>query len=312
MPVVLGYGLALWDLLAEPAEVDAWTPYPGGAGLNVACHLGRLGIPAALMAGIGQDEWGMQLLQVLQNHQVDTGLIQSFAAPTRRVEVRRRAQGEREFVGFRPANCSTFADELVTFAAPPFIPQYVYIEALVLASPAARAACFQLVQWAVHQGARILVDVNWRPVFWTDAQLARTLILELLQQVQAVKLTGDEAQWLLATDDPGAIQRRYPNLTQVLVTQGMHGCDYCIGPHQGHYPAFPVQAVDTTGAGDAFVAGWLYQWIAQGDDFMNDVVQHHHALRWASAVAAISTTAPGAITQAPTPEKVQQFLTAHC
>jgi fructokinase len=316
-PTVLCYGLALWDALADQigisrAQVRSWTPYAGGAGLNVACGLGKLGISGALVAGVGQDEWGNKLLDTLQSYYVYTNDIQKLPYPTRIVEVTRREDGEREFAGFHPPDCQDFADAYVAFREPHTTPKYLYIEALMLAFSVARETCYQLVNWAWHNRVKILVDVNWRPVFWSDGKLAQLLTRKLLGHVQMVKLTQDEAQWLFATDDPSLIQQICPNLTHILVTQGAQGCDYQIGAYRGHCPAFGVDAVDTTGAGDAFVAGWLYQLVTRENTLFDNVKILNQALQWASAVAALSTTAPGAITQAPDVETVQAFLTAHC
>ncbi|MCS6782168.1 MAG: carbohydrate kinase [Gloeomargarita sp. SKYBB_i_bin120] len=313
---VLGYGFALWDLLADqlgvPREqVVSWTPYPGGAGLNVACHLGRLGVPTALVSAVGQDPWGTQVLQVLQSYNVCTDYLQRLPYPTRLVEVLRRQDGEREFAGFRPADCPAFADAFIAFQPPPWRPACLYIEGVVLAFPQSRATAFALVDWASQQEVMTLVDVNWRPTLWTDEALARSVTQALVQRVQGVKLTADEAQWLFGTDDPDVLHRQCPNLAVVLVTQGAQGCAYRVGSHSGHSPAFPVTAVDTTGAGDAFVAGWLHQWVTQGPALTQDRERLQAALRWANAVAAISTTAPGAITRAPTSLEVAQFLAAH-
>ncbi|APB32689.1 PfkB domain-containing protein [Gloeomargarita lithophora Alchichica-D10] len=314
-PAVLCFGLALWDALADQigvarTQVRSWTPYAGGAGLNVACGLGSLGVPVTLIAGVGQDERGTQLLQILQSHQVCTDYIQKLPYPTRLVEVTRSLDGEREFAGFYPADCLDFADGYVAFLEPNFTPKYVYIEALMLAFPQARKTCWQLVDWALEQGSIILVDVNWRPVFWSDQELAKSLTLELLKQVTAVKLTQAEAQWLFGDHGLDILQKKCPNLTHIFLTRGAQGCDYQIEAHRGHCPAFMVNSVDTTGAGDAFVAGWLHQWVTHGETLNCNAKILYQALRWASAVAALSTTAVGAITQAPTLSAVQAFLAA--
>lgn len=310
---VLCYGFALWDLLADQIgvprdQVQSWTPYPGGAGLNVACHLGRLGVETALLGAVGCDDWGDRVLQVIQAHRVCPALMQRLPYPTRLVEVLRRTDGEREFAGFRPPDCPAFADEFIRFRPPAQPPQCLYIEGVVLAFPESRATAFALVEWASARGVIMLLDVNWRPTLWTEERLARSVTQTLVQQVTAVKATAEEARWLWGTADPRAIAGQCPHLQVILVTQGAQGCTYWVGPHQGHCPAFPVQAVDTTGAGDAFVAGWLHQWVTWGNRLIQEAGCLQQALRWANAVAAISTTAPGAITQAPSPAVVQRFL----
>ncbi|MEN9218542.1 MAG: carbohydrate kinase [Gloeomargarita sp. DG_2_bins_126] len=313
---VVGYGLALWDALADQigvarAQVRSWRRYAGGAGLNVACGLAKLGVANGLIAAVGQDQAGKELLQVLQSHRVCTDYIQTLPYPTRIVEVTRTEDGEREFAGFYPSDSQTFADAYVTFIEPQLIPQYLYIEAVMLAFPIARETCNQLVNWAFNQGVKILVDVNWRPVFWADPELAKVFTLELLRKVHGVKLTAAEAHWLWGTDDLDIIHRQCPHLTYIFLTKGAQGCDYQVGDHRGYCPAWPIPAVDTTGAGDAFIAGWLYQLVTDGEQIMGDAQRLRQAVRWASAVAALAITAPGAITHAPTVAAVQAFLNTH-
>ena len=100
------------------------------------------------------------------------------------------------------------------------------------------------------------------------------------------------------------------------MTKGRDGCSYYTQTLSGTVPVTPVQSVDTTGAGDAFVGGFLYQLarldiskrnIAEVTDNRDTIEQ---ALRFANACGAITTTGRGAIPSLPTLEQVDAFLGA--
>ena len=99
-----------------------------------------------------------------------------------------------------------------------------------------------------------------------------------------------------------------PHLQGVLVTAGEKGCAYSLGKYYGEVPAFQVPVQDTTGAGDAFVAGFLSQALTYGDRLFEDANIALETIRYASAVGALTTLNPGAIAAQPTPQAVESFL----
>ncbi|MEO0374076.1 MAG: PfkB family carbohydrate kinase, partial [Cyanobacteria bacterium P01_A01_bin.17] len=143
--------------------------------------------------------------------------------------------------------------------------------------------------------------------------LAKPMILDLLQQVHMLKLSEEEAQWLFSTTNPEQIAQEYPQ-AGVLVTAGAQGCRYQISACSGHRDAFQVPVVDTTGAGDAFLAGFLHQCCARDVHHRGDFQEASllsEMIRYASAVGALATIKPGAIASQPTAAEVQSFLDAH-
>ena len=115
-PRVLCLGEILFDCLAdqlgrELAEVESWTPYPGGAPANVACALVKLGTAAGFIGCVGQDRSGDTLVELLEAVGVDTSGVQRHpTAPTRQVYVTRSKEGERYFAGFGDIPTTEFAD----------------------------------------------------------------------------------------------------------------------------------------------------------------------------------------------------------
>ncbi|MCS6813160.1 MAG: carbohydrate kinase [Cyanobacteria bacterium] len=315
---VICLGEILWDCLANqpgvPVEqVQSWTAYPGGAPANVATALVKLGTAAAFVGCIGQDEAGDGLLQLLLDCHVETTGVQRHAtAPTRQVLVTRSLDGDRTFAGFKNHATTEFADTYLQADQLPLplfeTAEMLAIGTLGLAYPSSRAAIEQALALADRYHLKVLMDVNWRPVFWPDPTIAPNVIRPLLNHVDFLKVTVEEADWLFNTREPAVITHQLDHLEGLLVTDGDRGCWYSIVGHQGHIPAFTVKVVDTTGAGDGFVAGFLHQLCHRGLSCLRDATTVHHIVRYASAVGALTTTRAGAIAAQPTAAEVDAFL----
>lgn len=324
-PQVLCLGEVLQDYIADQlgvslTEVKSWTPYFGGAPANVACGLAKLGIPTGLISCIGTDPTGVAVLQELQTRRVDTTGIQHHpSVPTRRVYVTRTTTGEREFAGFGGLDSHAFADtQLQAAQIPPSLfqgAQYLVMGSLGLASPVTAAAMQFALKLAQAHDITVMVDVNWRPIFWKQPEQAPTVLKPWLGQANLLKLAKEEAEWLFDTPDPSAIAHWWqgqasPNqrLLGVVVTAGEFGCDYWLQGKTGHVPAPPVTVVDTTGAGDSFVAGLLYQLCRLGIDNLGNPTTAQAIVTYASVCGALTCTQAGAIAAQPTAAQVEAFL----
>lgn len=318
---ILCLGEILFDCLAdqlgqEIEAVESWTPYPGGAPPNVACSLVKLGTPAGFIGCIGQDEPGDELVTLLQTVGVDvTGVQRHPLAPTRQVYVTRSMSGDRHFAGFVKHSTTEFADTCLRADQLPEslfqAADFLVLGTLELAYPQAREAIHRALELAERHYVKILVDVNWRPVFWPDPALALQPIRDLLQQADFLKLSDEEAELLFETTDPGVISHRLDQTEGVLISLGERGCAYCLGGNEGKLPAFSVEVVDTTGAGDGFVAGFLHQVQQQGIKILEDPDAARFTAIYASAVGALTTTKPGAIAAQPSAAEVKAFLSSH-
>lgn len=320
-PRVLCVGEILFDCLADQLglkleEVQSWTHYPGGAPANVACALVKLGTPAGFIGAVGEDEPGSQLVKLLAEIGVDTTGVQPHStAPTRQVYVVRDLGGDRNFAGFGEYDTSEFADTRLQAQQ---LPESLFTEAeflvlgtLELAYPESERAIHRALELAGQYDLKIILDVNWRPVFWQDANVARQKIQDILKQVDFLKLSKEEAEWLFNTTDPGAITYRMASVEGVLVTDGENGCAYCLGENEDRLPSYPIQVVDTTGAGDSFLAGFIHQLSQHGIQGLQDGETAKKVVAYANAVGALTTIKPGAIASQPTGAEVEAFLASH-
>ncbi|MDJ1183033.1 carbohydrate kinase family protein [Roseofilum casamattae] len=315
---VLCLGELLFDCLADRAglpyeQVTSWTQYPGGAPANVACGLVKLGTSSAFLGSVGSDEVGNALVKVLETAGVDIqGVQRHSTAPTRQVYVVRSYSGDRYFAGFGDRECSDFADAYLNGDLLPIElfrdAQYLVLGTLELAYPQTEQAIRRALELANEYYLKLVVDVNWRPRFWPDPERAKPLIYDLLGQVDFVKLSVEEAQFFFETTDPAAIRDRLPDLEGVAITAGDGPLHYAIGEGEGILPAFTVDVKDTTGAGDAFVAGWVRQLCRYGISALESPQKVKETIVYASAVSALTATEFGAMAAQPTSEQVEQFL----
>lgn len=338
-PQVLCVGEALYDLLcsdstAKMTNLSEWTSYAGGAPTNLAAGLCRLSTASAILGNVGDDDAGKELTNLLRNENVNVDGLQTVSGRlTRRVFVRRDETGERSFVGFSGKN-PDFAD---TVAIDPdtlpgvlfYAAQIMVTSTLVLAFPGSRKTVCELVALARMCQLRVIVDINWRSVFWAgqaSESEARKMILEYVRSepgVDIVKIGLNEVVFLFGEElaktgleNPADVLRAIGGTcTGVIVTDGENGCSYAFSsgmdPVSGRVAAFPVpgEVVDTTGAGDAFLAGFLSEMFQLGGMFaLTDADKTRRIAEFASAVASIVVTGMGAIDPIPTREEVEKAL----
>lgn len=315
---VICLGEILFDCLADElgksvSKVSSWTSYPGGAPANVASALVKLGTPAAFIGCVGKDSQGRELIQLLQSIGVNlSGVQYNNQVPTRQVYVTRSQDGDRTFAGFGDRPADRFAD---AYLQAQYLPQSLFLEAeylvlgtLELAYPQTRAAVFRALEMADEYHLKIILDVNWRPMFWLKEQDALPLIEKLWQYIDFLKLAEEEALWLFNTADAATIARHLDSIEGVLVSNGKAKVSYCINDNQGTVEPPEVKVMDTTGAGDAFLAGFIHQLCLQGTLKLEDPKIVKDIVTYACAVGSLTTTKSGAIAAQPTPAEVQSLL----
>ncbi|MBF2089534.1 MAG: carbohydrate kinase [Synechococcales cyanobacterium K44_A2020_017] len=317
-PLVLCLGEVLFDRIADQPglavdEVVSWTPYPGGAPANVACALVKLGTAAGFVGCVGEDEPGQILVELLRTTGVNgVGIQRHGTAPTREVYVVRSLEGDRQFAGFGDRDTTVFADTRLQADLLPGAlfdaAEILVLGTLELAYPTTRQAIDRALDFADDRFLKVMIDVNWRPMFWPDPRQAKSLIRQYLERADFLKLSDDEALWLFNTVEPAAIAHLLGHVEGVLVTAGEKGCTYYLGDHEGKLPAFSLDVEDTTGAGDSFLAGFIHQLCQRGMEALKDADQVRQMVTYASAVGALTTLRAGAIAAQPTAAEVAAFL----
>jgi fructokinase len=262
---------------------------------------------------VGQDEASAYLLQQLGKSGVETSGVQIHPeATTRQVYVTRNAQGDRTFDRFNGDAQNIFADTLLSAEN---LPAHLFADAkflvlgtLGLANPQTSRAIGRALKLAEQNFVTVIVDINWRQMFWQNPEQVIKLLPVLLRYTDFLKMTEDEAKLLFRLTSPAAIAQAYSHLEGIIITNGDKDCRYYLGEHQGKHAAFPVYSTDTTGAGDAFLAAFIHKIYHRPLTHLQDPEFANEAITYACAAGALSTLEVGAISGQPRDRQIREFL----
>ena len=289
-------------------ETRGFEKHAGGGPANVAVGVSRLGGTAAFLGMVGDDEFGRYLARTLGERGVNVdGLRYSTDAHTTLAFVALREDGEREFVFYRNPGADMLygpgdlAEELIAAG------RVLHHGSISFISAPNRSATLRAIAIARANNRLISYDPNLRLNLWCDAQSAYEGIMLGLSSAHLIKVSEEELQFITRQQDreTGMNALRAQGADAVIVTLGGEGCAYCWGDHTGRVPGRPTAAVDTTGAGDAFAAGLLYQ-LTRGEQMLTVYSQPRieEMLTFANRVAALVVTRRGAIPAMPALEEV--------
>ena len=312
---VICLGEVLVDFIStEPgvsvSEAPAFIKAQGGAMANVAVGLARLGVKSGFLGKVGRDEFGRFLEHGLRENKVDTTMLYfSESYPTGLVFVALDKARKPSFCFFgKPSADMMLKPEEVR---PEFFEhvRFLHIATVSIVQEPAREATFRAVELAREKGVPVSFDPNFRLHLWQDQALLKSLTGELARQSNLVKLSQEELNFLLGESEIESACARLLEMgpQAVVVTMGEHGAYYATAEGRGKDSGFKVKTVDTTGAGDAFMAGILAEllekktWPPSPDDLA-------HAVRFANATAALSTLKPGAVAALPDLNRVREFI----
>lgn len=313
MKRVLCVGEALIDWISQEnglslAEAEHFVKAPGGAPLNLSIGLARLGIPSGFAGALSLDAFGDALFAIMQSEGLDTqGVVRVAGYPTRMAYVTLDDRGDRQLAGFSEG---AVADtQLVDIPLPEDLGCFCF-GSLELKHPDPHKAILA----AAKHSPLVAFDPNIRLTLWPDQTELATVLEEALKLADLVKLSEEELFWILGE---GSIEplgqqlfRKY-DLSALAVTCGAAGVYYVTPQEQGWVKGFPVTCVDSTGAGDAFMAGWISEIIRRQLDKSKLRTQEQDwqtIFRVANGVGALAVARAGAISALPTRAQLDSFL----
>lgn len=296
-------GDAVVDLL--PESDGRLLPCPGGAPANVAVGIARLGGTSGFIGRVGDDPFGALMQRTLLTEGVDiTYLKQDEWHRTSTVLVDLNDQGERSFTFMVRPSADLF---LETTDLPCWRHgEWLHLCSIALSAEPSRTSAFTAMTAIRHAGGFVSFDPNIREDLWQDEHLLRLCLRQALQLADVVKLSEEE--WRLISGktqndrDICALAKEY-EIAMLLVTKGAEGVVVCYRGQVHHFAGMSVNCVDSTGAGDAFVAGLLTGLSSTG--LSTDEREMRRIIDLAQRCGALAVTAKGAMTALPCRQELQ-------
>ncbi|OXM55095.1 ribokinase [Amycolatopsis thailandensis] len=249
---------------------------PGGKGANTAVAAARLGADVALLGAVGDDPYGELLKRSLAESGVNTASVRTSDRPTGIAYITVTPDGENSILVSPGANSALRPEDVDLDGA----------EIVVLSLEIPLETVERAVAEAVEKGVKTLLNLS--PAAELSAKTLQGLDVLLVNEHEAAFLLGGEADFPKLLDlGPKA----------AVVTLGAKGAAVVTADGMTEVPSPKVEAVDTTGAGDAF-AGALATALAKGEELAD-------AARKAVKVAAITVTRQGAQPSYPTASELE-------
>ncbi|WP_318614740.1 PfkB family carbohydrate kinase [Sporosarcina sp. YIM B06819] len=304
---VLIYGDAFVDYIAEDQSNSTFTTFLGGATVNVAAGVSRLGAVSAFITVTGDDETS----EFVRDELCKEGVDLSFA----KLENDKRVSGV--YVHLTEDNDRVFqryVDETPTIQVEPAdLSMEAFQDASILHicsgtmfQPTALQTTKEAVRLAKAAGIWLSFDANIRPLRWESEALCRETIMSFVGETDILKLTDDELFFLTETTtlEMGIKKLAHYQIPVILVTAGEMGTYAVIDGILTHVGVEPVVPVDTTGAGDAFIAGILRQIHLKGQPENRD--EWIDYIAFGNKLGAICATKQGALSAMPRLEEIEK------
>ena len=321
MPDVISIGEALIDFLSEEKGVlientGSFTIAPGGAPANVAAAVAKLGGSAGFIGKVGNDSFGRMIRNTLTGAGVNTDfLLLDKKVNTTLAFISVKENGEPDFTFYRNhcgADLALKQDELnegyITGS------KILHYGSISFTGEPLKSATLRALRIARGANRILSFDPNLRPTLWDGLHTAKGEIENGLQYADIVKLTDEELRFITDTSSllkgSDMILKYGPRF--VIVTRGPGSCFFNDGSNAFEVSAFEVEACDTTGAGDAFIGGLLFNLVKRIENnesvFVLEKEEAESILRFAHACGALTVTKKGVIPALPSVTEVKQFL----
>jgi fructokinase len=302
------------------AKSEIFEKRPGGSPFNIAVGLARLGQKTGFLVKLGTDEFGLELKEFLLNEGLHPRyLLVGEGQTTTLAMAAIDAAGKPEFRFYRDhaADVSLTWEELPPELRDPGAPLEAvlyHFGSVSLGEPPASETYIRLFETMEKRGAVTVLDPNIRPLYLKDKPGFRPRLLEWISKVDVLKLSDDDLTWITGESvvEQGLEKLPFNKKGLVIVTEGAKGARALWHGQELSVAGFRVEVAETTGCGDAFMAGVMDRLVPFADDRLArlDRAQLEEILRFANACAAIVATRRGAANSMPRLKEVEEFLEA--
>ncbi|MGN0161059.1 MAG: carbohydrate kinase [Lachnospiraceae bacterium] len=285
---------------------------PGGAPCNVLSMLQRLGKDTAFVGKVGKDNFGRMLMDVVKEQGIDTDhVLMDERVPTTLAFVHTQSDGDRSFSFYRNPGADMMLSEEDIDCDLLKNTRVFHFGSLSMTDECNEAATRKAVKETKAAGAVVSFDPNLRPLLWRSLDEARERIWYGIGQCDILKISDDEVCFLTGTEDiDEGIAKIQEKSRPVLIcaTMGKGGSKaYYKGKVVFGRPFLREDTVETTGAGDTFMACVLNTVLEKGLDSLTEE-DLAEMLEFANAAASIITTRKGALKVMPQKQEVLSFI----
>jgi len=284
---------------------------PGGAPANVLTAVQKLGGKTAFIGKVGNDMHGTFLADVLKENDISTeGLLFDNNFFTTLAFVNLTPNGERSFSFARKPGADTqISKDEVNYNLIKDS-KIFHIGSLSLTDEPARSASFAALDFAKENDVIISYDPNYRKMLWKDEATAIKGMKSILDYVNIIKISDEEIPLITSANNPEDASKELMDkgIDCVIITLGSKGAFVRVKDGFVVSPCPDAKVVDTTGAGDSFMGGFLYRMSKDNKKpcelTVDDIKSYAD---FANIVGTICVTRRGAIKAMPTLDEVKNF-----
>lgn len=297
----------------DHSSMPVFEQNPGGAPANVAVMAAKLGTDAHMIAKVGDDLFGTFLTNYLTGANVGIAHItKTKDAMTPLAFVSIDEDGDRDFAFYRNPGADTKLTKSDLADVQFDTHTILHVGSVSLTDEPSRSATIHALEQARLKGSIISFDPNIRLSLWADHDILREELMRVFSYADVVKLSEEEVSFLALSEDEETSCRLLAetfNIPLIIVTRGEKGCSAFRNGHFEHVPGYPVRAVDTTGAGDAFW-GALLAGVCQTLQNVQEIETFNltDILKEANAAGSLTVTKRGGIPALPDKEDIHQLV----
>ncbi|MHA7137691.1 aminoimidazole riboside kinase [Rossellomorea arthrocnemi] len=309
---IISLGEALIDFIPLDENNTTYQKSPGGAPANVAVGLSRLGVKSTFVGKVGEDVLGRFLIDTLKDYGVRTNqMLMTPDVRTGVVFVTNGEDGERSFDFYIDPSADRFlqADDI---EEEDFVSHKIlHFGSISMISSPAKEATHHAVKTAKENGLLVSYDPNLRLGLWDSEENARETIKSMISAADVLKISEEELEFITGEKEieAGVEKLKSYDIPFLIITMGSEGSYVFVGDTHQHVKAMKVRAVDTTGAGDAFVSAILYSLHEYSGDIESLTLEEAVRMaRFAAVSGALAASTKGAMTALPSLEEVNDHL----
>ena len=319
MRKLYGIGEALIDFIpnvknSELKDVEQFSRQVGGAPANVVSVARKMGASTEMVTQLGNDAFGDIIVETLSNLGVGTQFIRiTDVANTALAFVSLKEDEQRDFSFYRKPSADMLykADYLDEISINPN--DILHFCSVDLVESDMKEAHQAMIDKFKSANGTIVFDPNVRLPLWHSAEACKETIQAFIPKANIIKVSDEELEFITGeADEESAIQSLFQgSVVAVIYTQGPNGASIILKDGTKIYhEGFKVKAVDTTGAGDAFIGAAISRILLSDEVNMTKLLKEEGQaiLQFSNFVAAKVTTKYGAIESIPTLEEVTSEL----